>query len=139
MSFFKTIENWWTKVFHGFSNPNLPAVFHNAASAIQLVAPGLVYILQLAGQKEASAEVTKVANEVTTDLGVLSQLFVQGQTGVATVSGRIVAILEDIKANLQGLLAAGHIKNADTIQQVTNAVNAFIAEAEVVIGMLPQA
>ena len=135
MSWFSNVESWFGKLFS--SEANVVNEMHSAAAAIQLVTPPLILALQSAGKTEGSAEVVQVANEVTTDLGTLSQLLAQAQTGSTSAKAQIVATLESVKANLAQLEAAGHIKNAATLTEVTNVSNAFIAEAEVVIELLP--
>ena len=138
MNFFKKIGAWFTKTFGGTNSAVIVNDMHTAASAIQVLAPGLVLVLQSAGATEVSADVVEVSNEVITDLGTLSQLLSQAQADPTnkTLKTQIVAMLEALEGNLAGLLKAGHIKNTTTLTTVTNVVNAFIAEAEVIVGML---
>jgi hypothetical protein len=132
-SFFKAIKSWWSK--HFASNNTIVNDFHIAASAIQVIAPGVVLALQQANQTGAATEVGKVTNEVITDLGTLSSLFAKGQAGQTGVADQIMATLNSITANIKGLLAAGHIKDPKLVTEITNVTTAIDSEAQVIYGM----
>ena len=132
MSIFSSILGWFKHTLAGQNPQTLAAEAHAAQIAINLLTPGLVLTIQQAGATESSADVTKVATEVSNDLNTLSKALSDIQAG-KDASATVVATLESVKANLQSLLAAGHIKNPQTAAKVTNVVNAFVAEAEVLI------
>ena len=136
MSVFSSTLSWFKKTFSTFfANQNgttLVAEAHSAQVAINVLTPGLVLALQEAGASEGSAEVSQVAAETVTDLGTVSTLLSQIQAGQGNAV-LLVSSLNGIKANLSGLLAAGHIKNPQTVTTVTNVTNAFISEIEVIV------
>jgi len=57
---------------------------------------------------------------------------------VATHPGaRISTLLTTISSNLGAILSDAHVKNSANAAKITNLVNALIAEANVVISMIP--
>lgn len=129
---FKKILAKIKSLFAGQSTQTLASEAHSAELYLNLAAPGVVLALQEAGASEGSAEVSSVASEVESDLSLVSTSL--GQIAAGTdASSTLVSALNSIKSNIGGLLAAGHIKNPQTVQTVTNVTNAFIAEVETII------
>lgn len=129
---FKKILAKLKSLFAGQSAPTLASEAHSAELYLNIAAPGIVLALQEAGQSEGSTEVANVAAEVEKDLSLVSSSLSSIQAGT-NVSTTVVSALNSIKSNIGALLTAGHIKNPQTVQTVTNVTNAFIAEVEVII------
>ena len=51
---------------------------------------------------------------------------------------KLDAIIGSVKANLQSLLTAGHIKNPDTLNKVTTIVNLACGELDGILTLLEQ-
>ncbi|HKF46338.1 MAG TPA: hypothetical protein VKB38_03205 [Terracidiphilus sp.] len=131
MSIFSSILGWFKHTLPGQNPQSLAAEAHAAQIAINLLTPGLVIAIQQAGASESSADVTNVATQVSNDLNTLSKALSDVQAG-KNASATVVSALNSIKANLQSLLAAGHIKDPKTVATITTIVNAFVAEADAV-------
>ena len=129
---FKKILAKIKSLFAGQSTATLASEAHSADLYINLAAPGVVLVLQEAGESEGSTEVANIATEVETDLNTVATELNAIQTG-GTNTATLVSALNSIKSNIGGLLAAGHIKNPKTVQTVENVTNAFIAEIETII------
>jgi hypothetical protein len=129
---FKKILAKIKSLFVGQSTPTLAAEAHSAELALNIAAPGVILVLQEAGVSEGSAEVSEVATEVESDLSTVSTALASIQAGT-NVSTTVVSALTSIKSNIGALLTAGHIKNPQTVQTVTNVTDAFIAEVETII------
>lgn len=129
---FKKILAKIKTLFAGQSAPTLASEAHSAELYLNLAAPGVVLVLQEAGQSEGSTEVASVATEVEKDLSLVSTGLSQIAAGT-NASSTVVSALNSIKANIGEILAAGHIKNPKTVQTVTNVTNAFVAEVETII------
>ena len=129
---FKKILAKLKSLFAGQSTQTLASEAHSAELYLNLAAPGVVLVLQEAGQSEGSTEVASVATEVEKDLSLVSTGLSQIAAG-QNASSTVVSALESIKSNIGGLLAAGHIKNPKTVQTVENVTNAFVAEVETII------
>lgn len=125
-NFFDHVKSWFSKVF-----TNAPAWNVAALSTLNRVAPEVEIVFSLVDPADAK-EINPIINEVLADLGTASQLLKTGQT-----SG-LVGMLNSVKGNLSGLLAAGHIKNADNQQRAQGVLDAVIAAVDSVIVQVPQ-
>lgn len=128
MNFFKTIlshiKSWFT------SPHTLADEAHAAKMALDIASPGLILLLQQAGVD--NPQVSRVADEVSQDLGLVSTALGQIAQGQAPAV-EVVSVLETVKGNLASILDAGHIKNADLRARITSAYCAFVAEVEVIV------
>ena len=134
MSFFKGIENFFKKVF-GSTNWE-----KTASTTLALVGPLTEEIVALSAGEPAAAEVQSIITEVQSDLALVSGV-VSGATS-ATASPSLISTavnsLNSVKANLSGLLAAGHVKDPATCAKVTGLVNTIVGEVEAILSAMPK-
>lgn len=128
-SFFSKIASFFKGVF---TNPNTIQV---AQSTLRVIAPIAAGVVAYADPQDA-ALCRSVIYEVQTDLGALNGILQHVQnTGDKTVLGRATGVVGAITDNLNGLLAACHVKNP----ALTAAVTTCIAELEQIAQQLPSA
>lgn len=130
MSFFSKIESFFKKFFTNTTWEQ------KVSAGIAITAPGLQTLIALTAGQENADQVASIVKEVQTDLATLSALLSQAQAG-QDVHQTIINILEAVKNNLSDLLAAGHIKDQDTLTKVTAIVNGVIGEIEAVLPLVP--
>jgi hypothetical protein len=135
MSFLHSISSFFSKVFH--SNPDWT---HTASTTLTLAAPMVQTITILTAGDEYGAEVENVMSEVQRDLGQAAKLIADAHSGgqQAGVIPQLQTLLNSINGNLGGLLAAGHIKNQQTLKKVEVAVSALTGEVSAVLSVLPK-
>jgi hypothetical protein len=130
---FKKIGSFFNKLFN-----NAPSWSQKASTAITLVAPLTNTLVALADGEEAAAQATSIVHEVQSDLAAASSLLSEAH-GTATAPAGLSSILQGVTDNLSALLAAGHIKNPNTVTKVTAVVNTIAGEISAVIASLPKA
>jgi hypothetical protein len=129
-SFFASAEDWFEKIF-GHTTWQ-----QTASTTIALSAPLVESLVAVTAGEADSAKVQEVVNEVQTDLATVAQLIKQSQGGTNTFQ-TIANILNSVKNNLSGLLAAGHIKDQATLEKVTGIVNTVLGELVAILGSIP--
>jgi hypothetical protein len=114
---------------------------HAAQVGITVAAPFVETVAQLAGGPAVGAEVTNIVNVVKVDFGVVATTLGQIQAAPGNVNA--VALLKNtlasIKTNLQQLLQVADIKDANTKQTVTIAVNTIVGEVDAILASVPAA
>ena len=135
---FKTAAESVEKFFEKFfSNTSWET---KLSADLGLLAPGLEAIVALTAKEENAAEIQKVVTIVQTDLGTVAGLVSQiGTSAGATAPAKITTILNAIKATLPELLAAGFIKDAGTVTEVTAITNGIVGEVEAFLALVPAA
>jgi len=121
MSFFKSIENFFSKVFT--KAPSTLAVSLSVVSTVAPLAEAAMALVDPSMEQEAQPIIT----EVQSDLGVLSQTLKTGSTA------NVAALVASIQANLGSLLTAGHIKDPANVQKATALVNLISAELQNIV------
>jgi hypothetical protein len=130
---FKKIGSFFSKLFN-----NSASWSQKASTAITLVAPLTNTIVALVGGEEDATKATAVVHEVQSDMAAAAALLSEAH-GTATAPAGLNSILQGVTDNLGALLAAGHIKNPDTLSKVTAVVNTITGEFSAVIASLPKA
>lgn len=118
MNFIETalddVKNFFKKAFK-----SAPSATATALAAVNVAAPEVELVLSFV-DPEAAAIANPIITEVQADLGTLASLLKNGNTT------NVPTFAAAIKANLSSILAAGHIKSADSVskaQAIVNAVN----------------
>ena len=131
MSFFSNVKAFFHNLFG-----HLPTWEKAASSTIKIIAPLTEEMVLLAAGEPAEKEVQSIVGEVQSDMAVAAGILGSGpasSSGIQTVTNSLNAI----KANMSGLLAAGHIKNPLKIERFTGIANTIIEEAEVILSEVP--
>ena len=132
-TFFHKIEDAFKSIF-GSSNWE-----KTASTTIAVIAPLVEAIVTSTAGEADAAQVVRVVTEVQADLGVVSSLLAAvsaGTTTSADAAQKISAVLIAIEQNLQGLLAAGHIKNPQTLAKVQSIVTTVVGEVSAILGAM---
>lgn len=134
---FKTIKSFFSRVPSVFANlfAKAPSVAQTVNTTVKLVAPIISAIVAKAAGDESAAVVDSIIKEVETDLAVVAgtiQATGLSGTGKATVQSSLQAVVD----NLQALLAAGHIKNAGLLGEITSDVSFAVNEINAVIDVV---
>lgn len=130
---FKKFESFFNKLFG-----SVPSWSVKASTVITYVAPLTNTAIALFAGEDAAAEATKIVNQVQSDLTVAAK-FASEAHGSDTAPAGLSTALQSVNDNLAELLAAGHIKNPETLSKVTAVVNTITGEISAVIGSLPKA
>lgn len=117
MSVFSSFTTWvkseWTKVFN-----EAPKIEVLADTVLKYAVPALSIIVGAEAGAPAGALVASVGAEAQKDLSAVSGLIYDfGATPTAA------SIVSGVQSNLQGLLTAGHISNANSVANVTKVVS----------------
>lgn len=129
---FHKIGSFFGKLFG-----SAPSWTQKASAAITYVGPLVTGILALTTDPEYSGEVSNIIGEVKSDLA-LSSALVASAHGSGTVPAGLESALQSVNNNLDGLLAAGHIKNADTLNKVKAIVGLVEGETTAILQSLPK-
>jgi len=135
LSFFSKIGGFFSKLFG-----KAPSALQIASTTLTLVAPAAeeIYALVTKDPQDA-AEAQNVVAEVQADLAAASTLIAQSHANpTADTYQKLDAIIGSVKANLQSLLTAGHIKNPDTLNKVTTIVNLACGELDAISALAEQ-
>ena len=109
-------------------------------TTLNIVGPLIQSIIAMTAGEAAAASVGAVMSEVSRDLATIMGLVQTYELGDhATISGRITTLADEVKANLAGLLAAGHVKNDATVSKLSAIVTAVNGELDAVVKSLPVA
>lgn len=138
MSFLSGIFSAVHKFFHALGHSD--AWQKAISTTLDLIAPLTEEIVAVSAGEPAAQEVKSVITEVQNDLGLVAGL---AAAGAGDPTGPMVAKAQDalsrVQSNLSGLLAAGHIKNPDTLSKVTSTANIIIGEVQAMLKHLPTA
>lgn len=127
LSFFR---NTFNKLFG-----KAPSVLQEAQSVLNITAPAINLIVAEADPSEAQA-VSNITAEIQADVGTAASLISQSHNATdATTLAAVSTSFAGINANLNGLLAANHVKNTSTQAKV----KAIIGEVAGVITNLANA
>ena len=117
MSVFSSFTSWckteWTKIFNA-----APKIELLADTVLKYAVPAISIIVGAEAGAPAGAMVAQIGAEAQKDLTAVSGLiydFGATPTAAAMVSG--------VQSNLNDLLSAGHITNANSVANVTKVVN----------------
>lgn len=125
-SFFHKIGSIFGKLFGA-----APSVAQKVNTAVKFLAPLALGIIQLVDPAVAP-EAAGIMKEVQTDLALVNGLI--QQNGLKGSNKQVIAgALQSVTDNLSGLLAAGHIKNADTLGKVTGLVTLINGEIQAIL------
>jgi hypothetical protein len=116
-------------------------VLQVASTALTLTAPwvGEIYTVATGDPGDAS-EVQNIVAEVQSDMAAASTLIAQSHSSPdATTYQKLANVLGSVNANLGALLAAGHIKNPETLAKVTKLSGLITGEISAIIQSLPKA
>lgn len=132
ITFFHRALAWLGKVF---KNTDWT---HAAQTTISLAAPLVETIAAVTLVPAVASEVTLIINTIKSDFGVVATTLAQVQVGSYGVNTMtlLVNTLNAIKSNLQSLLTVADIKDANTRQEVTIAVNTIVGEIEAILGSI---
>ena len=134
MRFFHAIGHFFQHLFGGQASWS-----QKALGVIHLVAPLLQTILTLTVGAGAGTEVQAVIGEIQTSIAALSALVAGvSTTPDASTAAQISSLLGSIESNLKSLLAAGHIKDPNTLAKVTAITDSIVSELQVILSELPQ-
>jgi hypothetical protein len=131
MSFFGNAQHFFKNLFN-----QAPSWSQTASTTLKLIAPLTGTIVELTAGDAGAAQATRVISEVQSDLAVASSLLAQSH-GNPTAPDGLVNSLNAAKANLQGLLTAGHIKDPATVKKVEAAVNTISGEVDAIRSIIP--
>lgn len=133
MSFFASVKSFFHKLFG-----SLPSWEKSASSTLAFAAPLVEEIVALSAGEPAAAEVQQIVAEIQKDMATVATV-VSGAAGApsATSYQTATTALNSIKANLGGLLTAGHVKNPETLAKVTGVANTIIGEVEAILSEIP--
>jgi hypothetical protein len=124
MNFLKRVESFFGRLFG-----HAPSVLQKLSSAVSFAGPVIVLVAQETAGPEYGDEVANIVGEVKTGLATASAVIASSHSGTPapSVIQAIAGVISGVNENLNGLLAAGHIKNADTKAKVTAIVGEFAA------------
>lgn len=132
-SFFKSIGGFFTKLFGHAASWSA-----TASTTLTLAAPMLNTALSMIAGPDVAADANNVIGEIKSDLAASAALISQSHDSTdPSKVAQIKSLLTAVTGNLSTLLAAGHIKNEDTLNKVTTAVNAFTGEISAILSVLP--
>ena len=133
MSFFHSISTFFSRTVH--SSAQWTQV---ASTTLTLTAPLVQTIAVLVAGNESGAETTKVIQEIQRDFTTAASLIADAHSGKSGATEQLQSVLTSINTNLNGLLAAGHVKDAATLQKLTVGVNAITAEVNAILAVIPK-
>jgi hypothetical protein len=133
-TFFHGIKSFFEKLF-GSAH-----LGRTISGTIKIAAPLVESIVEMTAGEGASNEIKSIVNEVQGDLAAAATLAtsVTAEPDSANLV-KVETILNGVKSNLGAILSAGHIKNAATVDKVTNVVNLVTGEIEAILSELPTA
>lgn len=129
---FNKIGSFFSKLFG-----SAPSWAQKASAAITYAAPLVKGILALTTGPEYSEEVGNIISEVQSDLA-LSSALVSSAHGSGSVPAGLRSALQSVNDNLDGLLAAGHIKDPATLAKVKAMVELIEGETTAILQSLPK-
>lgn len=134
MSIFGSVGGFFKKLFGSTLSWS-----QKLSTVLTLTGPTINLLLLDTAGTEYAAEVTQVIHEIQSDLAAAAKLVADSHgTNGSGVAASLINILDGVTANLDSLLAAGHIKNAATVAKVKALVETVDGEAKALQSLVPQ-
>lgn len=135
MSFFSTLKTDFEKIeaiFIAFFKKE-PTWAQVAETDIAYAAPLVNTIITLVAGPAVDADVQAVITDIQNDL-VLATKFIQAEDA----SSNLTDVLNNLVANLQGLLTLAGVKSSSSINEITAYVTGIVGEINAILNALPK-
>lgn len=134
------MKGFFSKIGHFFTNlvGKAPTILQTLSVSLKIIGPEVGSIYALVSKDPAdAAEVQNITAEAETDIAAMQTVIAQSHNSAdASTYAKLETLANALKGNLQELLAAGHIKNPDTLNKVTGIVNVSIGALDGMLELL---